>query len=82
MFNKKSKKIKSLEKQINIVNINARNSKKENIEDIILILDRLREINNEKSQWKHRQLEMNNMIDLTKERFIQKIVELDIDAQY
>lgn len=82
MFNRKSKKIKSLQKNLDVVNMNSRNAQKESIEDMILVLDNLKEINNEKLQWKHRQLVINNTIDLTKEKLIKKIVELDIDPQF
>ncbi len=82
MFNRKSKKIKSLQKNLDVVNMNSRNAQKESIEDIILVLDNLKEINNEKLQWKHRQLVINNTIDLTKEKLVKKLVELDIDPQF
>ena len=82
MFNRKSKKIKSLQKDLDVVNMNSRNAQKESIEDIILVLDNLKEINNEKLQWKHRQLVINNTIDLTKEKLVKKLVELDIDPQF
>ena len=82
MFNRKSKKIKSLQKNLDVVNMNSRNAQKESIEDMILVLDNLREINNEKLQWKHRQLVINNTIDLTKEKLVKKLVELDIDPQF
>lgn len=82
MFNRKSKKIKSLQKNLDVVNMNSRNAQKESIEDIILVLDSLKEINNEKLQWKHRQLVINNTIDLTKEKLVKKLVELDIDPQF
>lgn len=62
--------------------MNSRNAQKESIEDMILVLDNLREINNEKLQWKHRQLVINNTIDLTKEKLVKKLVELDIDPQF
>lgn len=82
MFNRKSKNIKSLQKKLDVVNMNSRNAQKESIEDMILVLDNLREINNEKLQWKHRQLVINNTIDLTKEKLVKKLVELDIDPQF
>lgn len=82
MFNRKSKNIKSLQKKLDVVNMNSRNAQKESIEDMILVLDNLREINNEKLQWKHRQLVINNTIDLTKEKLVKKLVELNIDPQF
>lgn len=82
MFNRKSKNIKSLQKKLDVVNMNSRNAQKESIEDMILVLDNLREINNEKLQWKHRQLVINNTIGLTKEKLVKKLVELDIDPQF
>lgn len=81
MFNKKSKEIKNL-KELADNNIKRwHNIQKENIEDFILILNQIQEFNNSKTQWKHRQLEINNTIDLAREKYIQKIVELEIDPQ-
>lgn len=78
MFNRKSKKIQKLEKTLN----NSLKKEKENISDFILILENIQEINNEKMQWKHKQLVINNAINLAKEKMQQKIVDIDIDPQY
>lgn len=78
MFNRKSKKIQKLEKTLN----NSLKKEKENVSDFILILENIQEINNEKMQWKHKQLVINNAINLAKEKMQQKIVDIDIDPQY
>lgn len=78
MFNKKSKQIQNLKKSNN----NLVKKQKENIEDFILILNQIQDVINSKKQWKRKTLSINNSIDLAKENYIQKIVELEIDPQY
>ena len=78
MFNKKSKQIQKLNNSIK----NSNKKQKENIEDFILILEQIQELNNTNTQWKHRQLTINNSIDLAIENYRNKIVELDIDPQH
>lgn len=78
MFNKKSKQIQNLKKSNN----NLVKKQKENIEDFILILNQIQDVINSKEQWKCKTLSINNSIDLAKENYIQKIVELEIDPQY
>lgn len=78
MFSKKSKKIKKLEKALESNALKQR----EEIYDFILILNQLEEINNSKLQWKRRQSTLNNTIELSREKYTKKIVELDIDPQY
>lgn len=78
MFNKKSKKIKKLEKSLESNALKQR----EEIYDFILILNQLEEINNSKLQWKRRQSTLNNTIELSREKYTKRIVELDIDPQY
>lgn len=82
MFNRKSKEIKNLKEIADNSIKRWHNIQKENIEDFILILNQIQEFNNSKTQWKHRQLEINNAIDLAREKYIQKIVELEIDPQF
>ena len=78
MFKNKSKKIKSLEEKVD----NLVGMQKEVLDDFILILTQIQETNNEKMQWKHKQLVINNSIDLAIENYKKKIVELHIDPQY
>lgn len=82
MFKRKSKEIKNLKESLNNSVKRYHNVQKENIDDFILILNQIQEFNNSKTQWKHRQLEINNTINLAREKYIQKIVELEIDPQF
>ena len=77
MFNKKNLKIQKLEAQ----KTQLLENQKENIEDFISILKQIQELNNQKTQWKHRQTTVNNAIDLAVENYLTKKVELDIDPQ-
>ncbi len=70
MFN--SKKIKTLERE----NKNLKRQLEEEINDLILILEQIRETNNASMQWKHKQKTINSTIDLTVERMAQKKIEL------
>lgn len=79
MFKRKSKEIKNLKESLNNSVKRYHNVQKENIDDFILILNQIQEFNNSKTQWKHRQLEINNTINLAREKYVQKIVELEID---
>ena len=78
MFKNKSKQIKSLKEKVD----ESVNIQKEYINDFILILTQIQETNNKKMQWKHKQLVINNSIDLAIENYRMKIVELYIDPQY
>lgn len=79
MFKRKSKEIKNLKESLNNNIKRYHDVQKENIDDFILILNQIQEFNNSKTQWKHRQLEINNTINLAREKYVQKIVELEID---
>lgn len=78
MFNKKSKKIEKLLKALT----KTIKEKRDLVEDFILILEDIQNTNNEKLQWKHKQLVINNKIDLAIENYKKKIVSIDIDPQY
>lgn len=79
MFKRKSKEIKNLKESLNNNIKRYHDVQKENIDDFILILNQIQEFNNSKTQWKHRQLEINNTINLAREKYVQKIVELEVD---
>ena len=78
MFNRKSNKIKKLQKELN----NSNKEKIELINDFISILKNIQETNNTKMQWKHKQLVINNSVDLAVENYTNKIVDLDIAQQH
>lgn len=78
MFNKKSKKIEKLLKALT----KTIKEKRDLVEDFILILEDIQNTNNEKLQWKHKQLVINNKVDLAIENYKKKIVSIDIDPQY
>ena len=71
MFNRK--KIEKLNKTIKILG----KQNKELIYDFILVLENLQEINNQKMQWKHKQLVINNSINLATENLYKKIVDIE-----
>ena len=71
--NIKVDKSKTLEQQLCL-------NQKELINDFISILEQIQKTNNENLQWKKRQKTINNEIDLAIENYINKIIELDINA--
>ena len=71
MFNKKSKEIKTLRKQINKLDL----EKQGLITDFILILQNIQKTNNDKLQWKRKQLTINNSIDLAIENYNIKMMD-------
>ena len=50
--------------------------KKELVDDFVLILEQIKETNNEKLQWKKRQTIIRNEVTLALENYEQKLVEL------
>lgn len=78
MFNKKSKQIQKLNNLIK----ESTQKEKEYINDFILILNQIQELSNTNTQWKRKKVQIDNAIDLAKENYTKKIVELDIDPQY
>ncbi|MBE5820406.1 MAG: hypothetical protein E7310_06315 [Clostridiales bacterium] len=71
MFNRK--KIEKLNKTIKTLG----KQNKELIYDFILVLENLQEINNQKMQWKHKQLVINNSINLATENLYKKTVDIE-----
>ena len=75
---KNSKKVEELTEKVETLI----QSKKDDINDVILILRHIQETNNESLQWKKKQSTINNEVDLAIEKMNQKIVELEIDPQF
>ena len=80
LFNKKSKQIETLSKEVFRLNRQLYYNKKDDINDFISILEQIQKTNNENLQWKKRQCIINNEIDLAIENYRNKILELDINA--
>lgn len=76
---KNKKKIQELSDEINRLNNQLYINENNNIDDFISILQQIQELNNEKSQWKHRQTVINNAVNLAIENYQNKKAELDIN---
>lgn len=81
MFNKKSKEIKELKSKLQKLNRKLYDTQIEQYDDFISILTQIQDFNNEKGQWKHKQLTINNAINLALENYKDKKTLLEIDRE-
>ena len=81
MFNRKSKKIKELKSKLQELNRKFYDTQINEYEDFISILTQIQDLNNEKGQWKHKQLTINNATNLALENYKDKRALLEIDRE-